>query len=266
MTVNPEAEAKKDLGNKAFAAKEYDEAIKHYTAAISIDSKNCVYFSNRSACHGGKGDWEKAANDAKECIKVNPEFIKGYYRLANALSEQNQFDSALATVKQGMAVDSNNPQMQKQMRQIKAKRDNQRRVENATKTATSAAAENAPIRSLDPSVIKEVQDLQAQYRTTAKEFRDVQGKIRRAQLAKRTSELTKTQLGDLPDGSYSKLYRPIGKMFMLASESDITTHLDETIAKEGKNETSLSSKMEYLEKMMKSQQQNIQELTKSASE
>ena len=35
------------LGNKAFAAKEYDEAIKHYTAAISIDSKNCVYFSNR---------------------------------------------------------------------------------------------------------------------------------------------------------------------------------------------------------------------------
>ena len=35
------------LGNKAFAAKDYDEAIKHYTAAISIDSKNCVYFSNR---------------------------------------------------------------------------------------------------------------------------------------------------------------------------------------------------------------------------
>ena len=35
------------LGNKAFAAKDYDEAIKHYTAAIAIDSKNCVYFSNR---------------------------------------------------------------------------------------------------------------------------------------------------------------------------------------------------------------------------
>ena len=35
------------LGNKAFAAKDYDEAIKHYTAAIAIDSKNCVYYSNR---------------------------------------------------------------------------------------------------------------------------------------------------------------------------------------------------------------------------
>jgi tetratricopeptide (TPR) repeat protein len=219
-----------------------------------------------SACYGSKGDWEKAANDAKECIKVNPEFIKGYYRLANAQSEQNEFEAALATIKQGMAVEPNNPQLQKQMRQIKAKRDNQRRVENATKTATSAAAENAPIRSLDPSVIKEVQDLQSQYRTTVKEFREVQGKIKRAQLSKRTSELTKNQLEELPKGSYSKLYRPVGKMFMLASESDIMTHLDETIAKEGKNETSLSSKLDYLEKRMKSQQQNIQELTKSASE
>jgi len=43
---NPDAEAKKELGNAAFAAKEYDEAIKYYTAAIAI-SKNCVYYSNR---------------------------------------------------------------------------------------------------------------------------------------------------------------------------------------------------------------------------
>lgn len=35
------------LGNTAFAAKEYDTAIKHYTAAIALDSKNCVYYSNR---------------------------------------------------------------------------------------------------------------------------------------------------------------------------------------------------------------------------
>lgn len=229
-----------------------------------------MYFSSfhqhLSACHGSKGDWELAANDAKECIKVNPAFIKGYYRLANAQSEQNEFDAALATVKQGMAVEPNNPQLQKQMRQIKAKRENQRRVENATKTATSAATENAPIRSLDPSVIKEVQDLQIQYRSTVKEFHEVQGKIRRAQLEKRTSELTKTQLEELPEGSYSKLYRPVGKMFMLASKPDVMTHLDETIEKEGKNETTLSSKIEYLEKRMKSQQQNIQELTKSAAE
>ena len=222
-----------------------------------------------SACHGSKGDWESAANDAKECIKVNPAFIKGYYRLATAQSEQNKFEAALATVKQGMAIETNNPQLQKQMRQIKAKRDAQRRVENATKTSASAGAvaeNNAHIRSLDPSVIKEVHDLQSQFRNTVKEIREVQGKIGRAQVSKRTSELTKNQLQDIPEGSYSKLYRPVGKMFMLVSKADMMTHLDETIEKEGKNETSLSAKMDYLQKMLKSQQQNIHELTKSASE
>lgn len=35
------------LGNKHFAAKEFDEAIKLYSEAIAIDNKNHVYFSNR---------------------------------------------------------------------------------------------------------------------------------------------------------------------------------------------------------------------------
>lgn len=35
------------IGNAAYAAKDFDEAIEQYTAAIALDSKNCVYFSNR---------------------------------------------------------------------------------------------------------------------------------------------------------------------------------------------------------------------------
>jgi cytochrome c-type biogenesis protein CcmH/NrfG len=35
------------LGNEAFANKEFDDAIKHYSGAIKIDPKNHVYFSNR---------------------------------------------------------------------------------------------------------------------------------------------------------------------------------------------------------------------------
>eukprot|EP00585_Thalassiosira_rotula_P023479 CAMPEP_0196253290 /NCGR_PEP_ID=MMETSP0913-20130531/51514_1 /TAXON_ID=49265 /ORGANISM="Thalassiosira rotula, Strain GSO102" /LENGTH=42 /DNA_ID= /DNA_START= /DNA_END= /DNA_ORIENTATION= len=41
------------------------------------------------------------------------------------------------------------------------------------------------------------------------------------------------------------------------------THLEESVEKEGKEETSLTAKLDYLERRMKSQQQNIQELTKS---
>lgn len=35
------------LGNDAFAAKRYDEAIKHYSEAIQQDPENPVYYSNR---------------------------------------------------------------------------------------------------------------------------------------------------------------------------------------------------------------------------
>ena len=47
-TDNPEAI--KELGNKAFLAKDFQEAIKHYTQAIEMtqDAPNHIYFSNRA--------------------------------------------------------------------------------------------------------------------------------------------------------------------------------------------------------------------------
>lgn len=272
---NPDAEAKKELGNKAFAAKEYDEAIKHYTAAIAIDSKNCVYYSNRSACYGGKKDWESAAKDAKECIKVNPTFIKGYYRLANAQSEQNEFDAALATIKQGLAIESDNVQLLKQMRQIKARRSGLRKADTSTSSSSPAAApsSNAAMPggmipgygNLDATTSQEVMDLQQQLTATMKEYRIVQANINKAVHGRKSADITKSELEKLPRGTDAKLYRGVGKMFMLTSRSDIMTHLDDSIAKDGKDEKDLSAKLDYLERRMKSQQQNIIELTKGAA-
>jgi len=59
----------KALGNKAFSAKDFQTAIKHYSDAIEAakdpqaDAVHVLY-SNRSACYSGLRDWENAEKDA----------------------------------------------------------------------------------------------------------------------------------------------------------------------------------------------------------
>lgn len=63
----------KDLGNKAFSAKDYDKAIDLFSQAIAIDPKNHVLYSNRSAAQAGKKDWAGALADADEvCLCSSP--------------------------------------------------------------------------------------------------------------------------------------------------------------------------------------------------
>lgn len=150
------------------------------------------------------------------------------------------------------------------MRQIKAKRSTVRRAENSANSAPSSGAA-APHRHLDSSISKEVHDLQQQLMATTKEYRLVKANIHKARNGQRSHEITREEVDAIPTGAEPKMYRGVGKMFMLASRADIVTHLEESVAREGKEERDLTAKAEYLERRMKSQQQNIVELTKSAT-
>ncbi|EGO01556.1 hypothetical protein SERLA73DRAFT_131911, partial [Serpula lacrymans var. lacrymans S7.3] len=55
-----DANALKDQGNKAFAAKDYDKAIELFSKAIALDPQNHVLFSNRSAAKAGKKQYDAA--------------------------------------------------------------------------------------------------------------------------------------------------------------------------------------------------------------
>lgn len=75
------AEALKAEGNALMSKKQHQAAIDKYTEAIKLDP-NPVFYSNRAAAWGALGKHEQAAEDAERAIDLDPNFSKGYSRLA----------------------------------------------------------------------------------------------------------------------------------------------------------------------------------------
>ncbi|KAG8721995.1 Hsp90 cochaperone [Ceratobasidium sp. 394] len=108
----------KDQGNKAFAAKRYDEAIELFTKAIALDPSNHVLYSNRSAAKAGKKLWDEALVDAEETIRVNPNWAKGYARKGAALHGAHRWEEAIAAYEEGIKIEDS-PALQKGLKEVK---------------------------------------------------------------------------------------------------------------------------------------------------
>lgn len=89
-----DAEMLKDEGNKAFTGKQYTNAVDIFTRCIELDGENPVYFSNRAAALIELGEYEAAVDNGRECVRLNPQWAKGYVRLGIALLRQGKVESA----------------------------------------------------------------------------------------------------------------------------------------------------------------------------
>mmetsp|Transcript_22701 Transcript_22701/g.56103 ORF Transcript_22701/g.56103 Transcript_22701/m.56103 type:complete len:270 (-) Transcript_22701:125-934(-) len=259
------AEDYKALGNQSFASKDFPKAIEHYTKAIQLDSKNHVFFSNRSASYAGLKEWGKAVEDAKECIRLDPQFVKGYYRLATAQLELEEYDLAQATIKQGLAMDANNAPLLKLMGTIK----------KAKKAAATTAAVAAGVGGgsssaaaggntlggagkLDQATSRELYDLEVQYKQSIREFQSVQVDLNKYQREQQMADATLTELEASPAvGAY---YRSVGKTFLKSTRDNVLDHLKNNKEESVKKENDLTQKLKYLERRMTSQKQNMREL------
>lgn len=113
----------KAKGNAAFAAKDYQTAIQHYTDAIAAaqgpEDNVHVLYSNRSACYSGLKQWEKALTDADETIKANASFSKGYGRKGGALHGARRLDEAIAAYEEGLKLAPNDTALQKGLEDVR---------------------------------------------------------------------------------------------------------------------------------------------------
>ncbi|XP_061659303.1 stress-induced-phosphoprotein 1 isoform X2 [Syngnathoides biaculeatus] len=113
--------ALKDQGNKALSAGNIDEAIRCYTEAVTLDPKNHVLFSNRSAAYAKQGNYQKALEDACETIKIKPDWGKGYSRKAAAQEFLGRLEHAKATYQEGIRHEPNNQQLKEGLQCIEAR-------------------------------------------------------------------------------------------------------------------------------------------------
>ncbi|KAF8681806.1 hypothetical protein HU200_045244 [Digitaria exilis] len=99
-------------GAKAVEQKDYTGALKFYSEAINLDPKDAVLYSNRSFCHVKLGEAHEAFRDANACIRLRPEWTKGYYRKGAALMYLKEYKQACDAFMAGVKLDPTNEEME----------------------------------------------------------------------------------------------------------------------------------------------------------
>jgi stress-induced-phosphoprotein 1 len=141
MSKKAAAQAFKNSGNAFFKDKKYTEAIAEYTKAIAEDATDVTFFSNRSACYAALKQWQEAADDGRQCIIVDKNFVKGYFRAGLAQQNLGNLEAALDAVKRGLGIESTNADLKKMSAElIEAQR--LAKVDQSIETARSQMSSN----------------------------------------------------------------------------------------------------------------------------
>lgn len=136
----------------------------------------------------------------------------------------------------------------------------QKRIVKQKKAAIAAkAAEKKVARQLDESQVKELMELQDQMNANIKDLRTVQSRLAGCQRESRASQATMFQVNEL-DPSVP-LYRAVGKAFLLTPRAEVESRMESDIEISTRNQRDYTDRIEYLERRIASNRQNMKDLT-----
>merc|ERR1739845_97821 len=114
MSNKAAAEAKAK-GNAFFLKKQYPEAIEWYTKAIKADPNDSTFYSNRCAAYMGLDKFNEALGDAEMCIKLQPAWVKGWYRKGAALMSLSRYEEAAMAFRKGVEYEPQNDDLKQKL-------------------------------------------------------------------------------------------------------------------------------------------------------
>lgn len=131
---NTKAELKL-CGDIAVKRKNYRGASAFYSEAIELDPSDATLYANRSLCYLQMAEADKALRDANTCVKLRPEWLKGYYRKGAALMSFKEYKEACDAFEAGLKLDPGNTEMEKVFQEA---------VEAMKRDDLASKMENAP--------------------------------------------------------------------------------------------------------------------------
>lgn len=95
-----EATRAKERGNKRFTGRQYEQALRDYSRAISMapdaaDERVAVFLCNRAACLSMLDDCAGCVRDCDAALALNPKYVKALNRRASANEKLDELDAAL---------------------------------------------------------------------------------------------------------------------------------------------------------------------------
>lgn len=94
------AEKSKEIGNECVRDGKYTEAMLHYTEALKHNPRNHQIYSNRSLAFLKMGQFWYALQDAKESIRLQPRWAKGYFRKGEVEFQTENYEDAFMSYQQ----------------------------------------------------------------------------------------------------------------------------------------------------------------------
>jgi len=118
------AEELKVQGNRKVAERNYPEAIRLYSEAITHNPNNAVFYGNRAAAYSQQGNHDQAVEDSKTAIELDPSYGKAYSRMGHAYFSLGKYQDAINAYEKGLELDPNNATLKSSIDAARSKLSN----------------------------------------------------------------------------------------------------------------------------------------------
>jgi len=110
--VNPTLSAQaKEEGNAAFRENKFALAVEKYTEAIKRNPSDHTIYTNRAQSYIKLMALPEALKDCEECLRLKPDFVKGFLKKGQVHFMMKEYQKALQTYEHALELDPNNSEL-----------------------------------------------------------------------------------------------------------------------------------------------------------